>query len=134
MKALVQTEVYDEEDAVVRQWLAEAHVLGEESEYAGKRRHPRVAWQMPITVDILDGASAGESYYATSKDISEGGMGFRCRRAVPVWSCVRVTCDDDGQYVHGQVMHCTETVGGFIVGMQFQWERDNSNRSIRRSA
>lgn len=136
MQTLAQIKVggtIDEKQATVRQWVTEARVFGQECGYAGKRRHPRITWQAPLTVQILDGARVGESEYGAARDISEGGVGLRVRRSVPVWSHVRVTYDGDGRQVYGQVMHCTETVGGFIVGVQFQSQQENE-RTIRRSA
>ena len=128
-----QTYVWNEEETTVRQWLVNARLRGEEDVYAGKRRRPRVTWQVPVTVEILDGVRANQSDYATSKDVSAGGMGLRCRRAIEARTLVRVVTDEDGRFVHARVMHCTETIGGFFIGVEFQ-PQQLACRTIRQSA
>ncbi len=133
MQALLQTDVGSEEQNTAQQWLADACLAGQEYEYAGKRHYQRTTWQVPITVEILDGTRAGEHEYAMARDISESGMGFRCRRAVPVWSLVRITVDQDGSYVHAQVKSCTDTIGGFLIGVEFKPQQQLCP-TIRKSA
>lgn len=130
MQAQPQIKVWDEQAATVERWLANARLEGREDTYTGKRCYPRVTWQVPVTLDILDGERAGECDYATSKDISKGGLGLRCRQSVPVRSFVRVVSDGDGQSVYARVMHCTETVGGFFVGIEFQ-PREQADQPLR---
>ena len=132
-KMQTQLEVRTEETATVEQWLAEARLEGREDTYAGKRRYPRVTWHVPVILDGLDGERAGECYYATTKDLSAGGMGFRCRQPVPVRSLVRVMSEIDGQSVYAKVMHCTETVGACFIGVEFQ-PQEQIDRATRECA
>ncbi|MCP4590944.1 MAG: PilZ domain-containing protein [bacterium] len=103
----------------VQGWLDEARQTGQGDTYAGKRRYPRYTWTVPVVIEVLDGELAGESDYASSRDISEGGLGIRLRRRIPDRSMVRVTTDEYGPGIHARVMHCTETLGGFILGLEF---------------
>ena len=133
MQAQLQTGVHSDERATIREWLANARLEGREDTYAGKRRYPRVTWVVPVTVEFLDGERAGENDFAMSKDISEGGVGLRCRRPLAVRTLVRVMTDEGAPCVHARVMHCTETLGGFIVGLEFR-PQPTTDRGLRKSA
>ena len=133
MQSQPQAKAWDREAATVDMWLAEARRYGREDVYAGKRQHVRVTWEAPVTVVVYDGRQAGETDHATTRDISSGGLGLRCRRPLAVHSLVAVVSEIDGQCVHATVMHCTETLGGFLVGVEFL-PRTPAHLELRRSA
>lgn len=133
MPAAAHTQDHLNEGTVVREWLAQARLVGEEDVFAGKRRHPRVTWTVPVTLAVLDGPEAGTRQYAHTKDISEGGLGLRARRPIPLGSTVWVGPDDSAMGVHARVMHCTETVGGFVIGISLH-PPQTAAQELRRSA
>jgi hypothetical protein len=108
-----------DQDAVIADWLAEARITGTEDAYRGKRRWPRVTWQVPVTLEVHPGERRSRTCHATSRDISEGGLGLRLRQRLPAMAPVRVFIGEDERSVRGRVVHCTDTLGGFIVGVEF---------------
>jgi hypothetical protein len=111
-----------DQKAVIADWLGQARKEGQEDTFAGKRRWPRVTWQVPVVLEINTGRGRTQTCYATSRDVSEGGLGLRTRQRVPVMALVRVTAGDDDRSVLGRVAHCTDTLGGFLVGIEFMAE------------
>ncbi len=107
---------------VIQAWLNDARRTGKKDVYSGKRSSPRFIWEAPITVEILDGDSAGESFFATSRDIGAGGVGFRGRHRLEQDTLVRVTLDNTGASVEAMVRHTSETLGAFIIGVEFAQE------------
>ena len=74
-----------EQQATMREWLADAQLQGQADTYVGKRCRPRVTWPVPLTVGIMDGERRGQTEYVTATDISEGCLGLRSRRSIPEW-------------------------------------------------
>ena len=106
----------------VQYWLLSAQATGQRDTYPGKRRRPRFTWHVPITLEVLDASVLGRSvraHCAMSRDISDGGMGLRCRQPVPVMALVCITLDETQETVYGRVRHCTGSLGGFLVGVEF---------------
>lgn len=118
---------------ILTEWLASARRTGVEDSYRGKRAHPRVTWPAPITVEVLNTTGAAAPAYAYACNISEGGMGLRCRQPVEVFTRVRVTLDETGESLCGQVRHCTTTATGFVIGIQFELDTDDTAK-LRKSA
>ena len=103
--------------SVVRNWVAEAQRTGTTDTYSGKRVWTRTTWGVSVVVKIVSGRNHGELVYARGKDVSLGGIGFVSRREIPVHTAVDIWAAEHPQCVSGRVMHCTRTVGGFIVGV-----------------
>lgn len=118
MQAEPQNDRCAEQRAIIQQWLADARQAGLQNTYTGKRRRLRVTWRAHLILEILEGDQAGETDYAQAQDISEGCLGIRCRRRVPLWSSVRVSTEDGTQSVNAKVRHCTPTVGGYRLGLE----------------
>lgn len=114
----------EETRTTLRDWLNDARLDGQEDHYAGKRTHPRVTWPIPVTARIMTGPRAGDVEYTALRDVSPVGVAFRLRRAIPVGDSVRVTCDTDERSVEGKVIRCTETVGGYVIGVVCIEEED----------
>ncbi|MFH0983824.1 MAG: PilZ domain-containing protein [Planctomycetota bacterium] len=119
MHGQTHTGIWNDERATLKEWLADAQLEGQQDTYASKRQYPRVTWAVPVTLELLDGPRVGKCDFAVSKDISEGGIGVRCHRALVLRTLVRILIDECGPSVHARVTHCTETVGGFIIGVEF---------------
>ena len=105
--------------AIVQSWVDDAVSDGETDAYTGKRRWPRVKWQVPVTIEARTGGAKQECRYATSRDVSPGGIGVWCSQPVTDGTIVRLSVADGEEYVDARVQQCTETVGGYIVGLEF---------------
>ncbi|MCC7290619.1 MAG: PilZ domain-containing protein [Phycisphaerales bacterium] len=110
-----------DETLLIGSWLAEAREEGCEDVYAGKRRHARVQWNAPVIVQPEDGSA--RTYYVTALNISAGGMGLRCGEAISPRTRLRLFVNDGVDSVIGVVRHCSSTVGGYIVGVEFVLEQ-----------
>ena len=118
---------------ILAEWLDSARRSGVEDPYRGKRARPWVTWPAPITVEVLNAAGAAAPAYAYTYNISEGGMGLRYRQPVEVFTRIRVTLDETGESLYGQVRHCTPTPTGFVIGIQFELDA-NDTTALRKSA
>jgi len=61
---------------------------------------------------------------AHSRDISETGIGIRCRQQINADELVelRFHLDDVLYATRARVVHCTQTLGGYKVGLQFMFD------------
>jgi c-di-GMP-binding flagellar brake protein YcgR len=118
MTAMTMIRANDEATITAKRWLASAKRTGQGDTYAGKRRHARYTWVNPVTIEVMEGQHAGRAYYATTRDISAGGIGTRCRHRLDVMTLVCVI-DEDGEAVFGRVRHCGEVLGAFLIGVEF---------------
>ncbi len=118
---------------VINAWLASAREVGVEDGYRGKRVAPRFTWSAPVMVEVLGTRRPGEAAYAYASDISAGGMGLRCRQPVGVFQRLRVTLDETGENLCGQVRHCTRTATGYLIGIEFEPATDEP-AALRKSA
>lgn len=108
------------EERTVRNWLADAASTGNKDVYAGKRKFARYTWIVPVVVEVLSGPSCDATVYATARDISSGGLGLKVRQRLQPGASVRVTLDEGEEFVIGRVRHCSEALGGFLVGIEFR--------------
>jgi hypothetical protein len=106
-------------ESVIGVWIEQARVDGREDDYAGKRQHPRVTRQVPVTLEVDPDGRRPATVYGQSRDVSLGGIGVHVRQRIAAMSVVRITVDSDGTSVTGRVMHCTGGLGGYIVGIEF---------------
>ena len=118
---------------ILETWLTAAREEGLADTYAGKRAHPRMIWVVPATLEILDPDRPAAPAYIYTSDISRGGMGLRCRQPVELFAQVRITLDETGESLCGQVRHCTPIPTGFIVGIEFELQ-DGETLMLRKSA
>lgn len=105
--------------SLVDTWLSEARKTGQGDNYAGKRRHPRYEWQVPAVIEVDPDLPSRRLLYATTRDISESGLGLRCRTRLPQFTNVRLYVNDGEEPVTAVVRHSTGTLGGFLVGVEF---------------
>lgn len=120
-------------ERTVGRWLAEACQTGIADSYAGKRRWVRYTWQVPVMVTVVAPGPGRAPQFATSRNLSRGGIGLRCRERIGPMSLVRVTRDETDESVYGRVRHCTGTFGGFLIGIEFE-AGPEVGQTLRKSA
>lgn len=116
--------------SVVTRWVTEARRTGETDSYAGKRSHPRSLWSVPLKVKMVSGRYAGEIVCANTRDVSLGGMGFFSRRRFEIHTEVEVWVHRHPQGVRGKIMHVTQTIGGYVVGIAFDESSGQHRRRV----
>jgi hypothetical protein len=120
------------QDRLIAAWLTEAKRDGIVDDYAGKRRWPRVTWQTQVTLQI-DTPRGTRTVFAAARDISEGGIGLRVRERLAAMTPVRVIIGETNEFVIGRVAHCTDSLGGFVIGIEFQ-RVESVGVALRKSA
>jgi len=120
MSASTQSSEQTDPVAVIQSWVDDASVDGDMDAYAGKRRWARVRWQVPVTIETRPAGTQQKCHYVTSRDVSAGGFGVWCNQPIEPGTKVRLSVHDGSESVDAQVKQCTETVGGFIIGVEFQ--------------
>ena len=80
-------------------------------------------------VEVQNPNGSIEYVYAQTKDVSETGLGLIFRQPVERRAKIRVQLEDETQagIVSGTVMHCTQTVGTYIVGIICNHATANAN-------
>lgn len=131
--ATAQSRTNWNQDDTISQWLDEAHQTGQSDSYAGKRRTVRYTLEAPVLVEIIDAGPRTAPQYGYCRDISRGGMGVKCRQRIATMSRVRVTREDTDEAVYGRIRHCTATLNGFIIGIEFEAGPQES-AALRKSA
>jgi hypothetical protein len=105
--------------AVIATWLNEAHEMDSGDTWSNRRHSARFYWTAPIDVYLENGRCQKGTLIATGRDVSESGIGLRTRHEIPTGSTVLVCRGGDTEGVPGMVTACTQTVGGFVVGIKF---------------
>ncbi len=104
----------------INDWVEDAQAQGGPIDlYSGKRREPRRIWDAMLDVHVLTGATEGSFHYATARDISGGGMGIQCRQKLEPGTWVGMYVSGCDQGATAIVRHCTETIGGYVIGLEF---------------
>ncbi len=57
---------------------------------------------------------------ASARNVSPDSLGVICKKRIAIYANVRVRLASGGEWSDAQVAHCTETVGGFKVGLKFE--------------
>lgn len=104
---------------IIRSWVDDAASDGDPDIYTGRRRWKRVRWQVPVTIEARPSGPRLACQFVTSRDVSEAGIGFWCSQELELGTPVRLAVDDGSEFVEGRVKQCTESIGGFIIGVQF---------------
>lgn len=104
---------------IIQRWLTDARRNGKKDVYTGKRRHPRFSWTVNVAVEIMDGGSALRPLFATTRDVSVGGVGLKVRQRIAAGTLVRIVRSDIDEHVYAKVQYCGEALGGFLVGVEF---------------
>ena len=101
---------------ILRRWLAKAQAEGGvPDEVLQKRARVRTSWSALIEVrDRREERIRGRIF-----NVSEDGLGIQCRTKIPEWAEVRIHLrGEPDEVLNGVVVHCTETVGGFKIGIR----------------
>ena len=86
-----------------------------------RRDSLRYIWLAPATVILVDSQSPSEPLLVTLGHISRDGLEFRSSRRIKVDQKVLVSLEtDEGELqIPATVVHSTESVSGFLVGVAF---------------
>lgn len=106
-----------------QRWLESAKDDPIPDNFSTKRQEPRYRWPARLEVHVsksADGEGKSEVCYVTGRDISEAGVGFTCRRELHPQTRVEVVLDGEDVKVSAVIRHCTQTIGGFLVGADFE--------------
>ena len=58
---------------------------------------------------------------ARTLTVTDNGIGIQCHARIPEWSEVRIHREDEpDEFVDGVVVHCTETIGGYKIGVRVE--------------
>lgn len=114
----------EEETAkLIGDWLAQGQALGGSDDPLIKRAQQR----FPAPEDFfLKPAEPGDfaETFAKGYNISASGLGVICRHFMPGDVAVLVqasTAEDDQSWACARVVHCTRTLGGYKLGLEFQY-------------
>ncbi len=104
---------------VVQTWVNHAAKTGQPDAYNGKRRWTRITWDATLAVSVLSGRHNGEILYVRAKDVSLGGLSFVSRKPLATHTPVEIAADCNPDSTTAVVRHCTPTIGGYIIGVEF---------------
>ena len=76
--------------SLAQEWLEEARQSGQSDAYTRQHQDPRFTWYSQLEVHVLGPAGRTATFYADACDISEGGIGFRCRQQIPPFTDIQV--------------------------------------------
>ncbi len=94
---------------------------GQKAVSEARRASFRYIWLAPATVKLVDSQSPSEPLLVTLGHISRDGLGFRSSRRLQPDQKVLVTLEtDEGELqIPATVVHSSESVTGFVVGVRF---------------
>ncbi len=92
--------------------------------WLARRSKPRCPVDTQVEVLTTDDEGQERRVYAYCRDLSSIGIGIRAREPLPHPSQVTVHFAlPDGMYAaRARVAHCTQTVGGFKIGLEFLFD------------
>lgn len=102
---------------VIVNWLEEAKFFGQKDPHAVRRADPRYTWTRPMEL-MVDGTI----HYVYTRDVSRDGVGLTCRERLDDESRVQLRRDSNDPWVPARVVHCTQTVGAFKIGIDLAFE------------
>ncbi|HSW45652.1 MAG TPA: PilZ domain-containing protein, partial [Phycisphaerae bacterium] len=110
----------------ISELLERARQEGELDPYVGKRHWKRYRYGTRLEV-TRDPAVFASSWYATTHNVSGGGIGFWSKQAFSLGDplFVRERCaGKPGPWLPGHVRYCTLGVSGYLVGVSFDQPGD----------
>ena len=105
---------------VVQDWVQDARRQGTTDNYQGKRAHERTTWNTILAVRVLTGPDKGSVIMVKARDVSLGGVGFVSRQKLEQHTRLEICAGNNNRSVIGRVVHTTNTLGGQIVGVEFE--------------
>ncbi|GJM25910.1 MAG: hypothetical protein DHS20C16_23250 [Phycisphaerae bacterium] len=115
---------------VVEGWVKDARREGTTDNYKGKRVHERTTWNASLAVRILTGPDKGSVIMVKARDVSLGGAGFISRQKIDHHTRLEICAGNNARSVIGRVVHTTNTLGGQIVGVEFETKAPLSTRRL----
>ena len=106
----------------IQRLLGQIRVSTRQAEVSDARRRSwRYVWAAPGTVKLADSRDPSKPRFITTHNISAQGMGFGSLHVLEPGCKVLITLPigEDELQIPATVVHCTESVGGFIVGVSF---------------
>jgi hypothetical protein len=110
---------------LVAEWVTKARHTGKMDVYSGKRDTPRYSWLAPLEITLDRPPELATQFCAAGRDISERGVGLLCRHQVPPETHIWLRPVDEGpdsSWAPARVVHCTQTVGGYVIGAVFAFD------------
>lgn len=105
--------------AVILSWVDEAQSEGKTDAYRSKRALPRHTWDRPLEMLIEDKVE-----YVYARDINSKGVGLVCKTRLQPQGVVHIRSNDAEPWVRCRVVHVTQTVGAYKVGVELRFELD----------
>jgi len=109
---------------VLERLVQELMEEGTGDRWLSRRHEPRCELQAAVELTAPDPASPTKQVYAYCRNISIHGLGLRTREPLPLHATVTVRLDLAGEVYVGRarVEHCTQSVGGYTVGLGFVFD------------
>jgi len=112
------------ESVTLTDLVSAAEISGQEisDRWLGKRRDPRIALSIPVCVHFPNADGFGPACRFTLRDVSRRGIGLYSHMEFSPDEVIRVDLNVNDLTWSGEmrVRHCTETVGGFKVGLELE--------------
>jgi hypothetical protein len=115
---------------VIQDWVQDACRQGTTDNYKGKRAHERTTWNASLAVRILTGPDKGSVIMVKARDVSLGGVGFLSRQKIEHHTRLEICAGNNARSVIGRVVHTTNTLGGQIIGVEFDTRTPVSTRRL----
>ena len=117
--------------AIVFEWLVEAMGLGPGENWAGQRGYLRFLWNVPLDIHVPGPGRRSRVLLGQSQDVSASGLRFLCRQPLPPFSRVIIARAGERIGAAAKVVNRIQTVGGFLVGVQFDVPADSREAGCR---
>ncbi|MCA9250158.1 MAG: PilZ domain-containing protein [Phycisphaerae bacterium] len=115
---------------VVEEWVQDARRCGTTDNYQGKRAFARTTWNATLAIRILTGPDKGLVIMVKARDVSLGGVGFLSRQKIDQHTRLEICAGNNTRSVIGRVVHTTNTLGGQIVGVEFETKAPIATRRL----
>jgi len=110
-------------ESLARQWLEEAQETGVTDTFTRRHRDPRTSWHVHLEVHVLSEGRCTATHYATSCDIAAGGIGFRCREPIPLYTPIRICRAGEMTGLSAVTVDCTPGLTGYTIGARFEFDQ-----------
>lgn len=110
-------------EKLLGQWLDSARQLGKPHEPLRRRAHPRYTAPDDYYIATSQPTTATPTF-AKGYNVSASGLGLLSHTPIAADTPVWVKCDQnegDECWLEAVVAHCTQTVGGYKIGLVFEF-------------
>ena len=105
--------------AIRQEWLKQARQTHVVDTFASKRQKPRFAWRAQLDVRVPLGGGEIDIRMVSARDISETGLMLFCREKSAPSTDVDISLAGETDIVSAVIRHCTQTLGGYLIGADF---------------